>query len=210
LDGHLLNAGGHRCAQARDVADEFDGRKGAQQHFEHHSRFQPRQLRANAGMFACAKGDVRVRTSGNIELLGSLSEDVLVPIRRAVEEMLRFTSPVTHMAREATEDVEIRGQLIKAGDTVVMLYGAANRDEDIFGKTAEQFDITRSPNPHIAFGAGEHACIGAQLARLEARVMFEVLLSAFPSIELVGDVTRLRATMTPGVKKMPVRLGATI
>ena len=74
--------------------------------------------------------------------------------------------------------------------------------------TAEEFDIARSPNPHIAFGCGEHACIGAQLARLEARVMFEVLLGAYPSIELCGDVTRLRATMTPGVKRMPVRLGA--
>ena len=105
--------------------------------------------------------------------------------------MLRFTSPVTHMARQATDDVEMRGQLIKKGDTVVMLYGSANRDEDIFGATAEDFDIARSPNPHIAFGCGEHACLGAQLARLEARVMFEVLLGAYPSIELVGDVTRL-------------------
>ncbi len=126
----------------------------------------------------------------------------------AVEEMLRFTSPVTHMARRATADVEIRGQQIKAGDTVVMLYGSANRDEDVFGPTSETFDITRNPNPHIAFGAGEHACLGAQLARLEARVLFEVLLSTYPSIELVGDVTRLRATMVPGVKHMPVRLGA--
>lgn len=126
----------------------------------------------------------------------------------AIEEMLRFTSPVTHMARVATEDVEIRGQKIKAGEIIVMLYGAANRDEEIFGPTAEQFDITRNPNPHIAFGAGEHACLGAQLARLEARVMFEVLLGTYPTIELTGDVTRLRATMVPGVKKMPVRLGA--
>jgi cytochrome P450 len=125
----------------------------------------------------------------------------------AIEEMLRFTSPVTHMAREATEDVQIRGQQIKAGETVVMLYGAANRDEEIFGATGEEFDITRNPNPHIAFGAGEHACLGAQLARLEARVMFEVLLGAYPTIELTGDVTRLRATMVPGVKRMPVRLG---
>ncbi len=128
-------------------------------------------------------------------------------LESAVEEMLRFTSPVTHMARQATADVEVRGQLIKKGDTVVMLYGAANRDEDVFGPTAEAFDIARSPNPHIAFGCGEHACIGAQLARLEARVMFEVLLGTYPSIELCGDVTRLRATMTPGVKRMPVRLG---
>lgn len=133
------------------------------------------------------------------------SDPSLLP--SAVEEMLRYTSPVTHMARCATEDVEIRGQQIKAGDTVVMLYGAANRDEEIFGPTSEEFDITRHPNPHIAFGAGEHACLGAQLARLEARVMFEVLLGAFPSIELTGDVTRLRATMVPGVKRMPIRLG---
>ena len=133
------------------------------------------------------------------------SNPALLP--SAIEEMLRYTSPVTHMARHATEDVEIRGQRIKAGDTIVMLYGAANRDEDIFGPTSEEFDITRNPNPHIAFGAGEHACLGAQLARLEARVFFEVLLGTYPTIELTGDVTRLRATMTPGVKRMPVRLG---
>lgn len=126
----------------------------------------------------------------------------------AVEEMLRYTSPVTHMARRATEDIEIRGQQIAAGDVVVMLYGSANRDEEIFGATSETFDITRRPNPHIAFGAGEHACLGAQLARLEARAMFEVLLGAYPTIELTGDVTRLRATMVPGVKRMPVRLSS--
>lgn len=126
----------------------------------------------------------------------------------AVEEMLRYTSPVTHMARRATEDIEIRGQQIAAGEIVVMLYGSANRDEEIFGTGSETFDITRRPNTHIAFGAGEHACLGAQLARLEARVMFEVLLGAYPTIELTGDVTRLRATMVPGVKRMPVRMSA--
>lgn len=136
------------------------------------------------------------------------SDPSLVP--SAVEEMLRFTSPVTHMARQATGDVEIRGQHIKAGDTVVMLYGSANRDEEVFGPDSETFDITRHPNPHIAFGAGEHACLGAQLARLEAQVMFEVLLGAYPTIELTGAVTRLRATMVPGVKRMPVRMRASI
>jgi cytochrome P450 len=125
----------------------------------------------------------------------------------AIEEMLRWTSPVTHMARTATVDVEIRGQLIRAGDTVVMLYGSANRDEEVFGPDAEQFKVTRSPNPHIAFGCGEHSCLGAQLARLEARVLFEELLHRFPKLELTGDVTRMRATMVPGVKRMPVRLG---
>lgn len=128
-------------------------------------------------------------------------------ISSAVEEMLRFTSPVTHMARTATRDVEIRGQLIREGDVVVMLYGSANRDEEIFGCDAEEFMVQRQPNPHIAFGCGEHSCVGAQLARLEARVFFEVLLGRFPEMELVGPVDRMRATMVPGVKRMPVRLG---
>jgi cytochrome P450 len=125
----------------------------------------------------------------------------------AVEEMLRWNSPVVHMARTATTDVEIRGQLIAEGDTVVMLYGSANRDEDIFGADSEEFKVTRHPNPHIAFGCGEHSCVGAQLARLEASVMFDELLRRFPRLELVGEVDRMRATMVPGVKRMPVRLG---
>ena len=128
-------------------------------------------------------------------------------IPAAVEEMLRWTSPVTHMARAATVDTEIRGQLIREGDMVVMLYGSANRDEEIFGSDAEEFKLTRHPNPHIAFGCGEHSCVGAQLARLEARIFFEVLLGRYPELELAGDVERMRATMVPGVKRMPVRLG---
>ena len=134
-----------------------------------------------------------------------VEDPTLIPA--AVEEMLRWCSPVTHMARAATVDVEIRGQHIREGDTVVMLYGSANRDEEIFGSDAEEFRIDRHPNPHIAFGCGEHSCVGAQLARLEARVFFEVLLGSYPQLELVGDVDRMRATMVPGVKRMPVRLG---
>ena len=135
-----------------------------------------------------------------------LTEDpALIP--RAVEEMLRWNSPVVHMARTATADVEIRGRRIAEGEVVVMLYGSANRDEDIFGPDSEEFKVTRQPNPHIAFGCGEHSCLGAQLARLEAAVMFDELLRRFPRLELVGEVDRMRATMVPGVKRMPVRLG---
>ncbi|HWS91661.1 MAG TPA: cytochrome P450 [Mycobacterium sp.] len=134
-----------------------------------------------------------------------VGDPTLIP--GAVEEMLRWNSPVVHMARTATTDVEIRGQLIAEGDTVVMLYGSANRDEDIFGSDSEEFQVTRHPNPHIAFGCGEHSCVGAQLARLEATVMFDELLRRFPRLELVGEVDRMRATMVPGVKRMPVRLG---
>jgi len=125
----------------------------------------------------------------------------------AIEEMLRWTSPVTHMARAATADLEIRGQRIREGDTVVMLFGSANRDEEVFGGDAEEFKVTRNPNPHLAFGFGEHLCLGAALARLEARVMFTELLRRYPKLELTGEVARMRATMVPGVKRMPVRLG---
>ena len=133
-----------------------------------------------------------------------VDDPALIP--GAVEEMLRWNSPVVHMARTATTDVEIRGQLIRAGDVVVMLYQSANRDEEIFGPDSEEFRVTRNPNPHIAFGCGEHSCVGAQLARLEATVLFEELLIRFPRLALVGEVDRMRATMVPGVKRMPVRL----
>jgi cytochrome P450 len=125
----------------------------------------------------------------------------------AIEEMLRWTSPVTHMARTATSDVEISGQRIAAADTVVLLYGSANRDEDVFGSDAEEFKVTRSPNPHIAFGCGEHACVGTQLARLTASVFFGELLARFPELELAGEVVRMPATMLPLVTRMPVRFG---
>ncbi|MGE0214965.1 cytochrome P450 [Mycolicibacterium sp.] len=131
-------------------------------------------------------------------------------IGSAVEELLRFTSPVANMTRCATEDVEIRGRLIRAGQYVTMLYGSANRDEEVFGPTAEALDITRNPNPHLAFGCGEHSCLGAQLARLEARVLFEELLTRFEHIELTGAAVRMQATMVPGVRQMPVRLAATV
>src|SRR6202035_3840304 len=115
-----------------------------------------------------------------------LEDRSLIP--GAVEEMLRWNSPVVHMARTAMVDVEIRGQRIAEGDVVVMLYESANRDEDVFGCDSEEFKVTRHPNPHIAFGCGEHSCVGAQLARLEATVMFEELLRRFPRLELVGEV----------------------
>lgn len=129
----------------------------------------------------------------------------LIPV--AVEEMLRWNSPLVHMARTATTDLTIRGHHIREGEIVVMLYGSANRDEDVFGPDAEEFKVARNPNPHLAFGYGVHSCLGAQLARLEARVFFEALLHRFPKFELVGDVARVRATVVPGVKRMPVQLG---
>ena len=123
----------------------------------------------------------------------------------AVEEILRWVSPLHHMARTATADAEIRGQQIKAGDRVLMWYPSANRDEDIF-EDPYTFDITRMPNEHLAFGIGEHFCLGAGFARRELKVMFEELFRRFPNIELAGEPERLRSNFINGTKHLPVRL----
>jgi cytochrome P450 len=122
----------------------------------------------------------------------------------AVEEILRWTSPVTHMARVATADTEIRGQRIKAGERVVMWYPSVNRDEDVF-PDPDRFDVTRSPNEHLAFGIGEHFCLGAGFARLELKVIFQELFRRFPDIGLAGEPERLRSTFIGGIKHLPVR-----
>lgn len=129
------------------------------------------------------------------------------PIAVGVEEMLRWCNPVIHMARTATKNVQLRGQDVRVGDQVVMFYGSLNRDEDVFGLDAASFRVDRDPNPHVAFGFGQHFCLGANLARLEARVMFDELLERFPDPQLEGEVQRLRSTMIRGIKHMPIRLG---
>ena len=126
-------------------------------------------------------------------------------IPAAVEEMLRWLSPVHYFRRTATRDTELRGRKIAAGDRVVMMYASANRDEDVF-RNPDRFDIARSPNPHVAFGFGEHFCLGAALGRLEARVFLEELFARFASIELAGDPVRLRSNELNAWKRMPVRL----
>ncbi|MBC6463017.1 cytochrome P450 [Actinomadura sp. HBU206391] len=123
----------------------------------------------------------------------------------AVEEIVRWVTPVNLFRRTAMRDIELRGQQIKEGDKVVVFYGSANRDEKIFD-TAEAFDVGRDPNPHIGFGGGgPHFCLGAHLARLELRVLFETLLDSAPNIELSGNVRRLRSNFINGIKEMPVR-----
>lgn len=104
----------------------------------------------------------------------------------AVEEMLRWVSPIKNMSRVATRDVELGGQQVREGDTVLLLYPSANRDEDVFDDPF-RFDIERSPNDHIAFGMGSHFCMGNGLARLELRVMFEQLLRRLPDLALVDE-----------------------
>jgi cytochrome P450 len=128
-------------------------------------------------------------------------------IPAAVEELLRWVTPIQAFGRTALADAEIAGQLISAGEFVVMLYASANRDPSVFGPTAGQLEVTRTVIPtHLAFGFGEHLCLGASLARLEARIFFEELLGRFPNYDLVGDIEYVRSTLVRGAAKMPVVL----
>ncbi len=122
----------------------------------------------------------------------------------AVEEMLRYSPPVMYFRRTATADTEIRGVPIRAGDKVVLYYPSVNRDEDVF-EDPDRFDVTRSPNHHLAFGIGEHFCLGANLARLEINILFEELLARLPDMEIAGEVRRLRSSFIDGIKEIPVR-----
>lgn len=122
----------------------------------------------------------------------------------AVEEVLRWTSPVMHFARFVTKDTEIRGQKIREGEKIVMWYPSINHDEDIFDEPFT-FDVGRSPNDHLAFGTGEHFCLGAQLARLELLVTYEELMKRAPRMELAGEPARLRSNFIGGIKHLPVK-----
>jgi len=122
----------------------------------------------------------------------------------AVEEVLRYTSPITHIMRTATRDIEMHGQHIKAGDRVVIWNASANRDEAQF-PDPDRFDITRTPNEHVALGHGEHFCLGANLARLELRVRLDEVLNRLPDLDRAGEVQRLYSNFVAGIKHMPVR-----
>jgi len=128
----------------------------------------------------------------------------------AVEEMLRWVTPIKNMARTTTRDVELGGQHIAQGQELLLLYPSANRDESVFDDP-ERFNVARSPNPHVAFGFGAHFCLGNQLARLELRVMFDRLLDRLPDLALADDaVPPLRqANFISGIETMPVTFSPT-
>jgi len=127
-------------------------------------------------------------------------------VATAVEECLRFDSPVQGLARTLTRDVTLHGTSIPKGDQVLLLFASANRDERRI-PDPERFDVTRDPNPHLAFGFGAHYCLGANLARLEARVAFEELLARFPDYRMIGaHVERLKSGPIRGALRLPVAL----
>ena len=122
----------------------------------------------------------------------------------AVEEIVRFTSPVIQFCRTAARDTELRGVKIRAGEAACLFYPSANRDEEVF-PDGDRFRVERDPNPHLGFGIGEHFCMGAHHARLELEVVFGQLVSRLEEVELVGPVRRLRSSFVGGVKSMPIR-----
>jgi cytochrome P450 len=122
----------------------------------------------------------------------------------AAEEILRWASPISHFTRVATEDCEIRGVPIAAGDQLALFFGSANRDEDVFDDPFA-FRVDRRPNPHLAFGFGEHFCLGAHLARVEIETIFRHLLARFESFELAGEVERLKSAVNGSIKQLPLR-----
>jgi cytochrome P450 len=122
----------------------------------------------------------------------------------AIEEILRWASPVTHFARVATADTELGGRKISAGDRVALWFPSANRDEAVF-KDPYTFDLRRTPNEHVAFSKGEHFCGGAHLARLELRLTLQALLPRLRQIRIMGSVERLRSNFLAGIKHLPVR-----
>jgi cytochrome P450 len=124
----------------------------------------------------------------------------------AVEEIVRWVSPVTWMRRTATQDCEVNGHQVTAGDKLLLLYGAANRDPAVFADP-EVFDLGRTPNPHVGFGAhGPHFCLGAHLARREIGVAFRTLFDRLPDLEVCGEPARLKSSFVNGLKSLPARL----
>ncbi|MEI7617171.1 MAG: cytochrome P450 [Actinomycetota bacterium] len=122
----------------------------------------------------------------------------------AADEMIRWTTPVKHFMRTATVDYELRGRTIKAGQSVLLSYPSANRDEDVF-ENPYTFDIGRSPNKHLSFGFGVHYCLGAMLARMELKALFAELLPRLRHVELNGDPALMKTVFVGGLKRLPIR-----
>jgi cytochrome P450 len=147
-------------------------------------------------------GGVRLLSEHPGERARLVADPGLIPT--AIDEMLRYHPPVLHFRRTATRDVELRDAPIREGDKVTVWYVSANRDEDVF-PDPDRFDVGRTPNDHLSFGFGPHYCLGASLAHLEARIMFEELLQRFPDVTVAGPIERLRANHINGIKHLPVR-----
>jgi cholest-4-en-3-one 26-monooxygenase len=186
------------------ISAEVDGHKLTQ--FQVSSFFM---LLQNAG----SETTRNLITTGTLALMEHPDQlakvrDDLELLPTAIEELLRYVTPVMYFCRQAATDTEVGGVPIPAGDRVVLSYPSANRDERAFD-APDEVDVTRSPNEHVAFGAGgPHFCLGASLARLEARVMFESIITKFEGLEPDGDpatMPRVHSNLIDGFAELPIR-----
>lgn len=122
----------------------------------------------------------------------------------AIEEMLRYAPPVVHFRRTATCDLELGGRSVEAGEKIVVYHAAANRDPKVF-ENPDQFDILRSPNDHLTFGAGPHFCLGSRLARVQMRALFHEIITKLPNLEIAGEPEHLVSNFQNGLKHLPIR-----
>jgi len=161
-------------------------------------------------LIAAGNETTRNATSGGLHALidhpGELRRVQRDPslLGSTVEEVLRWTSPIIHFARTATADAEVGGQSVREGEVVSLFYPSANRDEEVWDDPYT-FRVDRKRNPHIAFGVGEHYCLGAHVARLELEVIYRHLLPRLAEVEVVGPVDRLRSHLIGGIKRLPIR-----
>ncbi len=149
----------------------------------------------------CLSGGMQALTEHPAQLARLRDDPSLIDV--AIEEMLRWTTPGRHIVRTATEDIELGGQTIRAGEAVALFFNSANRDESVFAD-ADEFRIDRRPNPHLAFGLGQHHCIGAHLARLEMRALLKTLLPRLESVEAAAPPQRTSSTVVSGVSSLSI------
>jgi cytochrome P450 len=123
---------------------------------------------------------------------------------KAIDEIVRFVTPVNHMVRTAKRDYDLRGQKIREGDRLVLFYASANRDEEVFDRPNE-LRLDRNPNRHLGFGIGEHFCLGANLARMTSGTLFRELVGRILEIERTGETERTASNLVPGLKRLPIR-----
>ena len=163
---------------------------------------------ANLLLVAGHETTVNMITNGTLALLGHGQQLALLReqpelIQPAVEELLRWDSPVQLTARVATEDLDLGGHRVQQGESVLALLGAANRDPDQFADP-DRLDLTRTPNPHLSFGRGIHFCLGAPLARLEAQIAIAGLVARFPKLRLAGEPERSPTVTLRGLTRLPL------
>jgi cytochrome P450 len=170
--------------------------------YERLSYFMQLAIAGQENTAYCISGGMHALLTHPAQLARLQSDPGLIDM--AIEEILRWTSPGRHLMRTATADVEIDGQLIRAGEAVAVFFNSANRDETVFD-AADTFRIERSPNPHLAFGLGSHFCLGVHLARLELRALFQALLPRLVRAECAAPPHRARSAVISGIAFLPLR-----